>query len=355
MAITVGLDIGSGAVRASAVDARKSKLILRRFAEMPLPAGAVEAGEILDEDAVSEAVAALWKRAKLPKKRVVIGTANQRVIVRQVDVPHMSEAELTEALPFQVQDSIPMPVEDARLDFVPIEEFTTPDGEPMISILVVAAHNEVVDGLVRVASAASITPIAVDLQPFALVRASIAHELSLEEEGAQGIVDIGGSITQIVFVRGGAVRFVRVLPRGGEAFTTALANGLGLDLDAAEELKRTVGVTPAGSTPAEDEHVEARRLLTEEADTLIEEIRGSVSFYQSQAEGGSLDRIVIAGNGARLPHLANRLGRTLDVPIAPAKVLDRIDVGRVQLTESELLDAQAVLPTSVGLALWGEV
>ncbi len=356
MPVTVGLDIGSVAVRAAAVDSRKSKLILRRFAEMPLPPGSVEAGELIDEDAVAEAVAALWKRAKLPKKRVVIGTANQRVIVRQVDVPQMSEEELAEALPFQVQDSIPMPVEEARLDFIPIEEFTTPEGEAMMSILVVAAHQEVVEGLVRVASAASIAPLAVDLQPFALVRAAIGAELPLAEEAPQGIVDIGGTITQIVFVRAGVARFVRILPRGGDAFTTTLATGLGIEVDEAESLKRRLGVVRDGETEPGDEQEEAaRRLLTAEADSLIDEIRGSVNFYLGQSGEPALERIVVAGNGARLPHLAARLGRDLDTPIEAAKVLERVDVGRVHLTEAELLDAQPVLPTSVGLALWGTI
>jgi len=356
MPVTVGLDIGTAAVRAAVIDARKTKLVLRRFAEMPLPPGAVEAGEILDEDAVSEAVAAMWKRAKLPKKRVVIGTANQRVIVRQVDVPQMADDELTEALPFQVQDSIPMPVDEARLDFIPIEEFTTPDGEPMMSILVVAAQDVVIESLLRVAEAANIEPMAVDLQPLAITRSALGSASAIAEEAPQGVVDIGATITQLVFVRAGIARFVRILPRGGDSFTLALTEGLDVELEDAEELKKRIGVHPDGPAPDSDDlDGAARAILTTEADSLIEDIRGSLNFYLSQSDASSLGRIVIAGNAARLPHLANRLSRALDISVEPAKVLDRVDVGRVQLTEGELLDAQAVLPTAVGLALWGEV
>jgi type IV pilus assembly protein PilM len=355
MSVTVGLDIGTTAVRAAVVDTRKSKLVLRRYAEMPLPPGSVEAGEIVDEDAVAEAVAALWKRGKLPTKRVVIGTANQRVIVRPVDVPQMTEEELSTALGFQVQDAIPMPVEDARLDYVTLEEFVTPDGEPMIAILVVAAHTEVVEGLLRVASAASLTPIAVDLQPFALARSAFGPEGLADT--THGIVDIGGTITQIVFVRGGIVRFVRMLPMGGHNFTVALAEALDIDEEDAEELKKTVGVSleDPTETAGDDEHAAARATLTRTGDQLIEEIRGSINFFLGQSGDEGLQRLVIAGNGARLPHLANRLGKATDLPIEPMKILGSIDVGRVQLSEGELLDAQPVLPTAVGLALWGAV
>jgi len=354
MPVLVGLDIGTVAVRAAAIDIGR-KLVLRRFGEMPLPPGVVEAGEILDEDAVSEAVAALWKRHKLPKKRVIVGTANQRVIVRQVDVPQMEESELAEALPFQVQDSLPIPVEDAMLDYVPLEEFATPEGEAMLSILVVAAHRDMIESILRVTESAGLTVEAVDLQPFALVRAAFGSDITLAEAAPQGIIDIGATITQVIFVRNGVARFVRILPRGGDNFTQALISSLDMDADEAEEIKKVVGVEPEGPPSDSMDEADVRRVLTQEADSLIEEIRGSVTFYLGQSGDDSMSRIVVAGNGARLPHLANRLGRVLDIPIEPAKVLDRVDVGRVQLSEAELLDAQAVLPTSVGLALWGSV
>ena len=145
------------------MDSGKATPVLRRFAEIPLPPGAVEAGDIVDEGAVSEAMAALWKRYRLPRKRVVIGIANQRVIVRQVDVPHLEEGEMIEALPYQVQDAIPIPVEDAVLDYVPLEEFNTPDGDLMLSILVVAAHREMVDGLVGLANSVGLQVQSIDL------------------------------------------------------------------------------------------------------------------------------------------------------------------------------------------------
>ncbi len=321
---------------------------------MPLPEGAVVSGEIVDEDAVAEAVGALWKRAKLPKKRVVIGTANQRVVVRQVDVPHMSEGELAQALPFQVQDSIPIPVDEAVLDFVPVEEFTTPEGELMLSILAVAAHRDMVDGLMRVIGTAGLTAQAIDLQPFALARAVFSESPGYEEEGPQGIIDIGASLTQVVLVRGGVIRFVRLLPRGGVDFTSALVDGLGIDRDDADELKRRVGVQPEGSPPeAGTDDDAARRILTRQADTFIEEIRGSVNYHLTQSGDEELHRLVVAGNGARLPHLANRLGRALGTSVQPAKILDLVDVGRVQLTPEQLDSAQPVLPVAVGLALWG--
>lgn len=352
MAVTVGLDIGTTGVRAAVVDAAKGKAVVRRYAEMPLPPAAVVAGEILDIDAVAETVAALWKRAKLPKKRVVVGSASQKLVVRQVDVPQMGESELVEALPFQVQDSIPIAVEDAMLDYIPLEEFTTPDGEPMQSILAIAVHRDVVSAIVAATEAAKLSLLAIDLQAFGLVRSVFGLEHSIEDP-YQAIVDVGGSVTQLIIAKGGTARFVRMLPTGGENFTNVLVDALELSFSEADALKRRVGVA-AGELPVGEEQDDvARRLLTTQADKLIDEIRGSVNFFSSQEEV-TITKVVVAGNAARLPHLANRLGQKLGLPIAPAKILERVEIGRVGLSETEMLDAQPVLPTGVGLGLWGE-
>jgi type IV pilus assembly protein PilM len=136
----------------------------------------------------------------------VVGIANQRVIVRQVDVPHLEEGELIEALPFQVQDAIPIPVEEAVLDFVPLEEYTTPEGDLMMSILVVAAQREMVEGLVRIATGAGLSVLSIDLQAFGLVRAAFGSDLLAGGSGPQALLDIGASMSQVAIVRNGITR-----------------------------------------------------------------------------------------------------------------------------------------------------
>jgi type IV pilus assembly protein PilM len=364
MAVNVGLDIGATGVRAVALDTGKQPPVIRRIGQVDIERGAVVAGEIVDSTAVTEAVSRLWKEAKLPKRRIVLGLANQRVIVRQVDVPRMSEQELVEALPFQVQEYIPIPVEETFLDFVPIEEFTTPDGEPMLSILVVAAQREMVETLTSAVSAAGVTPVAVDLQAFGLIRALFYGDFDLDTVSA--VLDIGSGVSQVVLVRAGEPRFVRLLQMGGEDFTDALVDGLDLTWEEAEDLKRQVGVTPVGggvaaagdpSVPVEEERaspLEARAqvILDRQAERFIDEVRGSVNFYLGQADDPGLSRIIVSGNGARLPHLANRLGAVLGARIEPARVIEGLNTGR--LSEAEVSAMQPVIPVPVGLALWEE-
>jgi len=356
MAINVGLDIGTSAVRAAVVQTGKGVPVLQRYGQVALPEGAVVAGEIIEEAVVRDALTQLWKTAKLPKKRVVVGIANQRVIVRRVDLPYMAEDELAQALPFQAQEFIPIPIDEAILDFVPLEEFATPNGEPMLSILVVAAHKDMAADVLRVVGSAGIKVMAIDLQAFALTRSVLGTDFDLDS-GTQAIINIGAGLTQVILMKAGTIRFLRILTMGGVTFTDALAERMPMEPVQAEQYKRRTGVSIDG-VPAEGVEGEAlaKTILTEEADILIEEIRGSVDYYLGQSGGEGLGRLFVAGNGARLPNLANRLGRALGVGVEPVRVLDeeRMRVGKLGLSDVELAQAQPVLPVPLGLAMWGE-
>jgi type IV pilus assembly protein PilM len=356
MAINVGLDIGTSAVRAAVVQTGKGVPVLQRYGQVALPEGAVVAGEIVEEAIVRDALTQLWKTAKLPKKRVVVGIANQRVIVRRVDLPYMAEDELAQALPFQAQEYIPIPIDEAILDFVPLEEFATPNGEPMLSVLVVAAQKDMAADVIRVVGNTGIKVMAIDLQAFALTRSVLGGDFDLDA-GTQAIVNIGAGLTQVILLKAGTIRFLRILTMGGATFTSALAERMPMEPEQAEQYKRRTGVAIDGVPEGAEGEALAKMLLTEEADILIEEIRGSIDYYLGQSADDNLERLFVAGNGARLPNLANRLGRSLGVGVEPVRVLDEetMRVGKLGLSDVELAQAQPVLPVPVGLAMWGEL
>ena len=120
--IRIGLDIGTTAVRAAELQGGDAPVVVRA-AQVPLAEGAVEAGEIRQPDLVTEALRELWDRGGFKSRQVYMGVGNQRVVVREVALPWLPEKELRASLGFQAQEFIPMPVEEAVLDFDPLEEF----------------------------------------------------------------------------------------------------------------------------------------------------------------------------------------------------------------------------------------
>src|SRR5512132_4012810 len=164
----IGLDVGSTAVRA--VELVGSPLTVVRASQVALPPGAVDSGEVRDPGAVSDALKKLWSEGGFKGRQVWLGVGNQRLVVREISLPYLPEKELRSSLGFQVQEFIPMAVEDAVLDFDALDEFEA-DGRRMIRILLVAAQRAMVDQVVQAALAAKLEPVGLDLVPFALVRA----------------------------------------------------------------------------------------------------------------------------------------------------------------------------------------
>jgi type IV pilus assembly protein PilM len=123
-----------------------------------LPQGAVRDGEVVDVAVVADAIKQLWTQAKFSTKKVVVGVANQKVVVRQVDLPWLPLKELRQSLAFQVQDYIPMPVEHAILDVHPLEEFTNDAGARTLRVLLVAASREMVGSALQAVTQAGLSP-----------------------------------------------------------------------------------------------------------------------------------------------------------------------------------------------------
>lgn len=346
MGTRVGLDIANSAVRAATVRSNgKGQPTLERIGQVMLPPGAVKSGEIEDLDAVAEAVKALWSRYGFKTKKVTAGIANQQVVVRQLDLPYLPEEQLRESLQFQVQDAIPIPIDEAILDFSVLENYETQEGESYSRILLVAAQRDAVSTVTDTVGKAKLAPRSLDLDALALLR-SLAPESWIEEAGGgEAIVDVGSSVTNVVVHQDRIPAFVRIVVMGGQGITEALSQSLGVSFDEAEELKAT------GSEEQEALGTETNRVIDEKLDRFCEEIRGSLDFYASQESAVPIQRVVVTGGGSRLRYLPERLAQVLGLPVVSGHPMQGLKIGDVGLSHQELVDAEPYLSVAIGLAM----
>ncbi len=345
----IGLDIGSSAVRAVELSGGATPTVIKA-AEAPLPAGAVENGEVRDGPAVAEGIKALWHRGKFRGRQVYCGVGNQRVVVREIALPWLPEKELRASLGFQVQELIPMPVDEAVLDYDLIEEFQQEDRR-MLRLLLVAAQRQMIDTMVSAVLGAKLEPLGLDLLPFALVRSvgTTGQGMDLEETGDEAVVDIGSHVTNIVVHHTGTTRFVRVLPSGGRDITLAIARSLGVDDDVAERLKRGEAVAGVENLPT---HEEVLAVAIDRAGAFVDEVRSSLEFYTAQVRGGQIARLVVTGGGSRLHGLLDLMNERIPAAVESAQVFQR---ARSQLPPAGDADAVAEqeLAAAIGLAIPG--
>ncbi|MBK5289914.1 MAG: type IV pilus assembly protein PilM [Acidimicrobiia bacterium] len=348
----IGLDIGTNAVRVAELEPGDPPRLVS-FGQVALPVGAMRDGEVVDPAAVTAAISRLWSELSLKKAPVRVGVATPRVLVRTVDLPTMSDDELAGALQFQAQELIPIPLEDAVLDFQILEALPIPEAvgdgpppQPMSRVLLAAAHKDLIRNLTGAVRAAGLSVASVDLVPLALVR-SVGRRVSDNGGGVEAVVSVGGGVTVVVVHELGVPRFVRILGSGGRSVTDAIARDLELTTEQAEAVKRN------GETAPADLVARARTAMVRPINELVEQIRGSLDYYRTQSDAIRLLRVTLTGGGSLTPGLADQLVDTVGVPVDLARPREHIGVGDIGFPEDQLPLLDPFLPVPVGLALGG--
>ncbi|WP_380175603.1 type IV pilus assembly protein PilM [Kineococcus sp. DHX-1] len=338
----IGLDIGTSGVRAAELSYGRAGVTLERFGQVALPEGAVRDGEVVDRPTVAEAIKSLWKASGLRGKKVALGVANQRVVVRQVDLPWMPRSELKKSLSLQVQDYLPMPVDECVLDFQLTEELVD-DGQRSLRGLLVAASREMVMSNVAAVSAAGLRATSVDLTSFAVLR-SVGRPMG--DVATEALVDVGARVSNMVIHSGGQPRFVRVMLNGGQDITDAIAERVGMPSSLAEAVKR--GAVDELSTSELQLAHSALDLMVE---VFVDEIRSSLDYYGASNPSFPVERIVLSGGGSILASIAPRLEQITRKPVIAADPMSGVHLGATGLDEHQLQAVRPLAAVPVGLAL----
>lgn len=343
----IGLDIGSTHVRATEVEfgsggpSATSAATVVNFGEVVLPPGAVRECEVAEPETVASALRQLWVEAKFGTKDVVIGVGNQRVIVRDLDLPWLPKSQIRSALPFQVQGMLPVAVEDTVLDYVPTATFAGEHGAMMRGLLV-AATKETVRANIAAVEKAGLKPVMVDLDALALARVMSRGDV---QGRTVGVVDIGARSTTIVIIAGGVPRLVRMLPTGGDDVTDAVASATSMSLADADRLKRELGVGYGASA----ELATAAESVLGVTTNLVESVRNTFVYYASSNPGAAAEMILLTGGGCQLPGLGQYLSSATRLPVALGQPLSTMTVRAPRLSPA-FAERQHSLAVSLGLA-----
>jgi type IV pilus assembly protein PilM len=370
----VGLDIEAGSVAASEVSVN-GETTLTRHGVLPIEPGVFREGEVADPDALGAAIKQLFAENKLGRN-VRVGVANQRVAVRSMRLPKIEDrAELETAIRFQAQDHIPMPLEQAVLDWQVVGEAVGPGGEPQIEVVAVAGRRDMLSGMVAAIRKAGLRPVGIDHSAFGMIRALAGdtHSAvgagtfveapaqgvpSYEERISSGFTDVAvtptpstaklycnlGDVTNLAVARGSACLFTRISPFGMEGIAQKLAERRELTLEHARQWLVHTGLeAPVEAIEGDAKTVAAARdALAEGAAKLADELRLSLEYYAAQEGALPIEGVVACGPGTTVPGLLERLQRDVG---------QRFESGRPHAL-AHLDDGMAArLTLSYGLAL----
>ncbi|HEX8208020.1 MAG TPA: type IV pilus assembly protein PilM [Solirubrobacteraceae bacterium] len=309
----VGLDIEPGAVAAAQVD-HGGPLTVAFAATAPLPPNVVRDGEVADVEALAAVLKDMFKEHKL-ERRVRVGVANQRIVVRTLDVPPVEDrAEIEAAVRFLAQDELPMPLEDAVIDFHALGIVETDDG-PRQRVVLVAARRQMIEQVIAAIRAAGLKAEGIDLSAFAMVRA-----LGDGDPAPTLFLSIGG-LSNLAIAEEGTVTFTRVSGSGLEGMAGILAERRQIPVEEARRLLVAVGVEGEIEPGNEEEAGMARSVLSEGVRRISQEARASLHFHESAAAGAKpVERVVLTGAVVGIPGFVDALADELGLPVVPGIV-----------------------------------
>ena len=337
----VGLDIGSSAVKAVELKPSGKGFKVSAVASEPVPPDSIVDGAMIDAAAVTDAIRRLFDRAPFKSKEVAASLSGSAVIVKKINLPVMTEAELADSIYWEAEQSIPFDIQDVNLDYQIIDPGTGPDSKGTMDVLLVAAKKDKIADYTGVIAQAGRTPVVVDVDAFALQNAYEAN-YGTDDAGVVVLLNAGASAININIVSGDQSLFTRDISMGGAAYTEAVQKELNLPFESAELLKK--GHPVEGHT-ADD----ARAVLHAMNENVLLEIQKTFDFFKATASSDQIDRIYISGGGSQVDGFAEALGRRFGAPVEPFDPFRTIALDGRRASELDGLASTAAV--AVGLAL----
>lgn len=329
----VGLKIGASQLAAARVS-NNGVVELQQVAREPLAAGIVVGGELRDPEALGDALKAFFAKHKLPKRGVRLGIASNRIGVRIIDIVGVAEEkQLANAVQFRAQEALPIPLDEAVLDYRLLDESVDDQGETHKRVLLVVAYRELIERYDSACRKAGIALAGIDLEAFALLRALGAPA---DREGSALVaIAIGHDRSTFAVSDGRICEFTRVVEWGGSSLNVALARAFDSTPSEVEALKK--GLSLETNWVSEDLSAEESAIALDavrrQVQSFSRELVSSLQFYQNQPGSLGIGEIVITGGTAELPGLAGEIERLIGVrvrignPLARLKVAKRVAAG----------------------------
>ena len=346
-----GLKIGGSQLAAAQIHNNGTPELVQ-MARQDLEPGIVVGGELRDQEALAEALKTFFKRYKLARQSVRLGIANNRIGVRIFDIAGINDVkQLENAIRFRAHEALPIPIEEAVIDWHVLSEQADEEGNVTRRILLVVAYRELVDRYVAACRKAGIKLVGIDLEAFALLRA-LAEPLPPEaplSNAAVVVVAVGHDRSTFAVSDGRVCEFTRVLDWGGATLNVAIARELDIAPSEAEPIKRMLSLThedtPEGLT--DDQASRAREAIRRQLQGFARELVSSLQFYQNQPGSLGIAEIVLTGGTVHLHGLAEELQTLIGVSVRPGDPLGRVKVGR-KIKDAEQVGSLAI---AIGLGI----
>lgn len=335
--VTIGLDVGSGLVKAVVIDHSSGSPELTKVVITPLNETAIVDGEVMDHVMVADAIRQTLEATGVKTKQLVSAVGGRDVIVKKITIERVKEAQARELMRWEAEQHVPFDMESVELDF----QILDPDADGLdMSVLLVAAKRELVESKQHLLSDAGTPAAIIDVDAFALHNAFEANYPDAMV-GTVALINIGSDSTNLNILDNGVPILTRDLTVGTRRIREDLQRDFGVPSDDAETMLRGFDRTPA-----------LDGVIAMRGEELAVGVERAATFLTTSSRNfGQIRAVFACGGGARIPGLLPWLGERLRLPVELANPLSRITVreGAMEFLSTDEIAPLLMLP--VGLAL----
>jgi len=338
MSETIGLDIGSHSIKVVGLKTTSKGPFLTFLGMKEIP-HRTDKGDI---HTISEILKGLLEEIGLKTKMVNLAVSASGIHTKRISIPSLPEAELKEAVRWEIKDSLPYPVETAQIDFHILNEYVE-DNVKKLDLIVVACPKELIDRTLSIAEGAGLKPTHLDVGPFSLWNSLLAWG-QIKKEETVALIDMGAEKTGIYLFKDQTLQFTREVTPAGADITRAIMEGISsagspeLLYERAESIKIETGIpleSYQGRGSDQSTSLSTIAFLVRPVmEKLAAEIERSLEYFRNLFNGEKIDRVLLTGGGANLKNMVSYLSKELRLPVDHFNPLKKI------LFDSKKLDAQ---------------
>lgn len=340
-----GLDIGATSMKAVWLTQQSAYYIVNACSTAATPARGMMSESALDQEEMSRAITHIVSEAKITTPYVNVALPENQVYTKVIDMPVLSDKELSSAIFWEAEQYIPVPLATITFDYKVLKRPVTPKEGEKMQVLLVGAPKRLIEKYQKILSDAGLTIVAMETEILSAIRSLFysPSENPNQPLPTAIIINIGALTTSIAIVKSGITVFTYSIPIGGSSISRAIAIDFGFSITQAEEYKKAYGIS---EKMLEGKIGKASQPILM---SILTEVKKALVFYKEKyKETDPITQVILSGGSAKLPGIdlffAQNCG--IETVIAnPWKV-----VGNQQLPP-EIVESAPDYSVAIGLAM----
>jgi len=331
------LDIGTNAVRVVQLSSTgPDSWALQHFGYAPLDEKTSTSASPESLRRLGEVIMTAVGQSGIKTKNVVIGLPSNKTFTTVIEVPIMPENELKSTIKYQVDQYIPMAVNEAKVDWAPLG--TSLHDQKQQEVLIASTANAYAEERLEFIESLGLNVIGAEPDPLAMIRSLLPPGVP----DARLIIDVGEQSTDLAITFGDTPRLVRTIPTGVRSLIKAAVQNLNVQEDQARQFILKFGLAP--------DRLEGQvyRAVESTLENFATELTKSIKFFQTRYPNTPVGGILLSGFASVVPQFGNYVTAKTGVPSAIANPWQKVKVA--QADQQQLMTVASEFATVIGLA-----